>query len=62
MATMGNIAEALDDPDSLPEVTLFEDEYSVLECGKGEWTAETMADAKQMAQDFNEGVSWVDSN
>lgn len=25
--------------------------------GRGEWTAKTMADAKQMAQDFNEGVS-----
>jgi hypothetical protein len=25
--------------------------------GRGEWTAETMADAKQMAIDFNEGVS-----
>ncbi len=25
--------------------------------GNGEWTAETMADAKQMAVDFNEGVS-----
>jgi len=25
--------------------------------GKGEWTAKTMEDAKQMAQDFNSGVS-----
>ena len=25
--------------------------------GKGEWVAETMEDAKQMAQDFNRGVS-----
>ena len=25
--------------------------------GKGEWVAETIADAKQMAQDFNAGVS-----
>jgi len=24
---------------------------------RGEWTAKTMSDAKQMAQDFNEGVS-----
>lgn len=28
----------------------------VPELGKGEWTAETMADAKQMAMDFVEGV------
>jgi len=27
------------------------------EFGKGEWTAKTMEDAKQMAIDFNEGVS-----
>ena len=27
------------------------------EFGKGEWTAETIEDAKQMAIDFNEGVS-----
>jgi len=25
--------------------------------GRGEWTAETLADAKQMAIDFNKGVS-----
>jgi len=30
----------------------FPDEY-----GRGEWTAKTMEDAKQMAIDFNEGVS-----
>jgi len=30
----------------------YPDEY-----GKGEWTAQTMEDAKQMAIDFNEGVS-----
>ena len=28
-----------------------------LEIGRGEWVAETMEDAKIMAQDFNEGVS-----
>lgn len=28
-----------------------------LEIGRGEWVAKTMEDAKQMAQDFNEGVS-----
>jgi len=32
-------------------------EYDPENFGKGEWTAETMADAKQMAQDFNRGVS-----
>jgi len=41
----------------LPEETLFKDSFSVIECGRGAWTAKTMADAKQMAQDFNSGVS-----
>lgn len=29
----------------------------IRKCGKGEWVAKTMEDAKQMAKDFNEGVS-----
>lgn len=32
-------------------------EYDANNFGRGEWTAETMEDAKQMAIDFNEGVS-----
>jgi len=31
--------------------------YNPKKFGKGEWVAETMEDAKQMAIDFNEGVS-----
>ena len=31
--------------------------YNTKKFGKGEWTAKTMEDAKQMAIDFNEGVS-----
>jgi len=30
---------------------------SIQKCGRGTWTAKTMEDAKQMAIDFNEGVS-----
>ena len=41
----------------VPGKNLFEDDFYIIECGKGEWTAETMADAKQMAIDFNKGVS-----
>jgi hypothetical protein len=33
------------------------DGFSVIECGRGEWVAKTMDDAKQMAVDFNRGVS-----
>jgi len=31
--------------------------HHIKELGRGEWTAKTMEDAKQMAIDFNEGVS-----
>ena len=31
--------------------------HHIKDLGRGEWTAETMEDAKQMAIDFNEGVS-----
>lgn len=34
-----------------------EPEYWEMECGRGEWTAKTMADAYQMACDFASGVS-----
>ena len=44
--------------DHEPEMqTLFEDAVSIQKCGRGEWTAETLEDAKQMASDFAEGVS-----
>jgi len=52
-----DIENAINDIGSVPVQTLFKDDYSVIKCGKGEWTAKTMADAKQMAKDFNEGVS-----
>jgi len=35
----------------------IEPEYQYIKCGRGEWTAETLNDAKQMAIDFAEGVS-----
>ena len=43
----------------LPEETIdFGDNgFSIIVCGRGEWTAKTMEDAKQMAVDFNSGVS-----
>ena len=57
MATMDNLAEDLENIGNLPEVNLFENDFYVVECGKGEWTAKTMEEAKQMAADFNSGVS-----
>lgn len=41
----------------LPVETLFENDFSEIKCGRGEWVAKTLEDAKQMAIDFNEGVS-----
>ena len=41
----------------LKTVDIHKDHYSILFCGRGEWTAKTLSDAKQMAIDFNEGVS-----
>lgn len=34
-----------------------EDDFFELKCGRGEWKAETLEDAKQMAMDFAESVS-----
>ena len=28
-----------------------------IQCGRGEWTAKTLEDAKEMAKDFADGVS-----
>lgn len=44
-------------PSELDEVNLFENDYSIVECGRGEWVAKTTEDAKQMAKDFCSGVS-----
>jgi len=41
---------------SMPEEP-FDNGYSIIECGRGEWVAKTMEDAKQMAKDFSSGVS-----
>lgn len=35
----------------------IDSEYQYIKCGRGEWTAKTLKDAKQMAIDFAEGVS-----
>lgn len=36
---------------------LVEPEYQIIECCNGEWTANSLEDAKQMAMDFAEGVN-----
>ena len=42
---------------SLQVVDIAKDAVSVMKCGRGEWIAKTLKEAKQMAIDFNEGVS-----
>lgn len=48
-----------DEISDIPEeaIDLGENGFTIVKCGHGEWTAETLEDAKQMAIDFNEGVS-----
>jgi hypothetical protein len=60
-----NLAEALDyidgedpsDAGSMGVEDLYADAVSIIKCGRGEWTAKTLDDAKQMAMDFAESVS-----
>ena len=53
-----NIEAAIDgDPEAVEEVTLFENDMSIQKCGRGEWTAKTLDEARQMAVEFSEGVS-----
>ena len=56
-ASLDELEDAIDGDATLKEETLFEDAVSIIKCGRGEWVAQTMEDAKQMAIDFNEGVS-----
>jgi hypothetical protein len=55
--SIDDLVGAIDEQTGLPEENIFEDSFYEIKCGRGEWTAKTMEDAKQMAIDFNEGVS-----
>ena len=55
-----NMEQALDFLDGEAELTptgIMSDAVSTIKCGRGEWTALTLEDAKQMACDFAESVS-----
>lgn len=52
-----SIEDALDDDAELEQVDIHADSFSIEKCGRGEWKAETLEDAKQMAIDFANGVS-----
>lgn len=56
--SLDNLEAALEgDPDAMEDTVLFEDDVSIQKCGRGEWTAQTLDDARQMACDFADGVS-----
>lgn len=50
------ISSIYDDDNTLPIVNIAPD-FSIQKCGRGEWTAQTLGDAKQMACDFAAGVA-----
>lgn len=53
-----SIEDAFDPDGKTPQmVDLHKDAVSIELCGRGEWMAETLEDAKQMAIDFADGVS-----
>jgi hypothetical protein len=52
-----SVEDIFDDDVACEEVDIYEGKFTVRKCGRGEWTAETMEDAKQMAIDFANGVA-----
>jgi hypothetical protein len=52
-----DIFDALSGDDVPTEQVDIAKGYHVIKCGRGEWIAETLGDAKQMAMDFAESVS-----
>jgi len=55
--SLEEVADNIDNLDALPETLLFENDFTVVKCGRGEWTAQSLDDAKQMAMDYRDGVS-----
>ena len=57
LESIDQLPEAIDGEIDLPAVDIMGDGVQILKCGRGEWTAKTLDDAKQMATDFAENVS-----
>jgi len=62
MIAMANSLDDVVDPDldlsELEEIDIHEENpYTIVKCGRGEWEAKTLEDAKVMAQDFAAGVA-----
>jgi len=57
MATSpAGVALAIEQPDMMPQGTITMGGYW-MNCGRGEWTAQTLDDARQMACDYAEDIS-----
>jgi len=56
VSSADGVALAIDHPEMMPQGTITMGGYW-MNTGRGEWTAETLEDAKQMACDFAESVS-----
>lgn len=58
VVSMENLAAILDG-DDMPtqQVDICKDSWHIQRCGRGEWEAKSLEDAKQMAIDFAEGVA-----
>ena len=54
---INELVDHLEGGKTLDEETIFKDDFYIIKCGRGAWVAKTLDDAKQMAIDFNEGVS-----
>lgn len=54
---VNSIEDAIDPDGKTQMVDLHKDAVSIIKCGRGEWTAETLEDAKQMAIDFADDVA-----
>jgi len=55
--TVGTVKVVGENDDGSLITAPAEDDHFEVECGRGEWTANTLEDAKQMAIDFANGVS-----
>lgn len=55
--SLNELEEAINGGNMPEEVDIYEGKHFEIKCGRGEWVAKTMEDAKQMAIDFNESVS-----
>lgn len=56
-SNLEELTNAIEGGIDLPEEYIGENDYSIIKCGRGEWIAKTMEDAREMAIAFNRGVS-----